>query len=181
MVYPIRNKGSKAKRRKLPIDIQLDDFCLILEYTPKRRHRIAFTMAWGSGLRLSEVTHLEKRDFDFKLKQLKVRNGKGGKDRIVPIPKGFNEEKHLMHIPFEFENRSLQKAFKRACEKSGLTERKQGITFHSLRHGFATHNIRQGVNLRSIQRMLGHADLSTTGIYLDMCPDEILQEYQDKF
>ena len=181
MAYPIRKKGSKTKRVKMPIDIRLEDFCLILEYTPKTRHRVAMLMAWGSGLRISEVTNLEQSDFNFEHKQLKVRNGKGGKDRIVPIPKGFDKEKHLHFIPFEFENRSLQKAFKRACEKSGLAERKKGITFHSLRHGFATHNLRQGVNLRSIQKMLGHSDLSTTGIYLDMCPDEILQEYQDKF
>lgn len=181
MAYPIRKKGSKSRRKKLAIDIRLDDFALILDNTPKTRHRVAFLMAWGSGLRLSEVISLKPTDFDFERKQLRVRNGKGGKDRIVPIPKGFDKEKHLEHIPFEFENRSLQKAFKRACANSGLAEQRPGITFHSLRHGFATHNLRQGVNLRSIQRMLGHNDLSTTGIYLDMCPDEILQEYQDKF
>jgi len=74
-----------------------------------------------------------------------------------------------------------KKAFKRACLKSGLKEKKPDVTFHSLRHGFATHCIRNGINLRSIQKMLGHSDLSTTGIYLDLCPEEILKEYQEKF
>lgn len=181
MAYPIKKKGTKTKGSKMGTDIREDDFLQILEYTPKRRHRIAMLMAWGAGLRLSEVINLEQKDFDFEHNQLMVRQGKGKKDRIVPIPKGFSEE-HLHHIPFKFENRSLQKAFARACDNSGIRDKKPNrITFHSLRHGFATHCLRQGINLRSIQRMLGHSDLSTTGIYLDMFPDEILQEYQEKF
>jgi site-specific recombinase XerD len=60
-------------------------------------------------------------------------------------------------------------------------ERKPDASFHSLRHGFATTCLRHGVGLRSIQKMLGHSDLSTTGIYLDLCPEEILEEYQKKF
>ena len=180
MVYPKRKKGSKTRPKRLPIDINADEFSQILENTPKRRHRVAFLMAFGSGLRLSEVIHLEKRDFDFDTKQLKVRMGKGKKDRIVPIPKGMQED-FLHFIPFEFENRSLQKAFKRACEKAGIYIKKPSATFHSLRHGFATTCLRKGISLRAIQRMLGHSDLSTTGIYLDLCPEEILQEYQEKF
>ena len=180
MAYPRRKKGSKTRPKRLPIDINSDEFKQILENTPKRRHRVAFLMAFGSGLRLSEVIKLEKMDFDFNTSQLKVRMGKGKKDRIVPIPKGFKEE-FLHFIPFEFENRSLQKAFKRACEKAGVFNRKPSVTFHSLRHGFATTCLRNGISLRAIQRMLGHSDLSTTGIYLDLCPEEILQEYQEKF
>jgi len=180
MAYPRRAVGSKTKPRRLPIEINEDEFGQILENTPKRRHRVAFLCAFGSGLRLSEVTHLEPRDFDFKTGQLKVREGKGLKDRIVPIPKGMKEE-YMHFIPFEFENRSLQKAFKRACERAGIFERKPKVTFHSLRHGFATTCLRKGISLRAIQRMLGHSDLSTTGIYLDLCPEEILEEYQKKF
>ena len=181
MAYPRKEIGRKTKRVKYAEYINEDDFCQLLENTPKRRHRIAFLMAWGSGLRLSEVTNLCKEDFDFKTGFLKVRNGKGGKDRIVAIPKGMKEE-FLIHIPFEFENRSLQKAFKRACEKSGITARKpQRVTFHGLRHGFATHCLTKGINIRVIQRLLGHSDISTTAIYLDMCPEEAIKEYQEKF
>jgi len=180
MVYPRRAIGSKTRPKRLPIDINEDEFRQLLENTPKRRHRIAFLMAFGSGLRLSEVIHLDKQDFDFKTNQLKVRMGKGKKDRIVPIPKGFKEE-FLFHIPFKFENRSLQKAFMRACERGGIYEKKPSATFHSLRHGFATTCLRHNISLRAIQRMLGHSDLSTTGIYLDLCPEEILNEYAMKF
>jgi len=180
MAYPRRAIGSKTRPKRLPIDINEDEFEQLLENTPKRRHRVAFLMAFGSGLRLSEVIHLDKHDFDFKTNQLKVRMGKGKKDRIVPIPKGFKEE-FLHFIPFEFANRSLQKAFMRACERANIYEKKPSATFHSLRHGFATTCLRKGISLRAIQRMLGHSDLSTTGIYLDLCPEEILQEYAEKF
>jgi integrase/recombinase XerD len=139
-------------------------------------------MAWGAGLRLSEVLSLEEHDFNFETKQLKVRQGKGKKDRIVPIPKGMKKE-YLHYFPLskELGDRALQKAFKRACEKSGLTKKKPTVHFHSLRHGFATQCLRKGISLRAIQKMLGHSDLSTTGIYLDLCPEEILNEYQEKF
>jgi integrase/recombinase XerD len=180
MAFPRRAIGSKTRPKRLPIDINEDEFTQLLENTPKRRHRIAFLMAFGSGLRLSEVINLDKQDFDFVTGQLKVRMGKGMKDRIVPIPKGFKEE-FLHHIPFEFANRSLQKAFMRACERGGIYIKKPSATFHSLRHGFATTCLRKGISLRAIQRMLGHSDLSTTGIYLDLCPEEILEEYQSKF
>lgn len=180
MSYPIRNKGSKAKPKKLPVDVNEDEFEQILDYTPKRRHRLAFLLAWGSGLRLSEVLNVAPSDFNYKDNQLLVRQGKNKKDRIVPLPKGFKEE-FMHYLPFEFEHRALQKAFKRACEKSGLFKKKPSVHFHSLRHGFATTCLRKGISLRAIQRMLGHSDLSTTGIYLDLCPDEIIAEYQEKF
>jgi integrase/recombinase XerD len=64
----------------------------LLDYTPHRRHRLGFLLAWGSGLRLSEVLNVDKHDFDFEKNQLLVRQGKGKKDRIVPIPKGMKKE-----------------------------------------------------------------------------------------
>jgi integrase/recombinase XerD len=89
MAYPRRAIGSKTRPKRMVVEINEDEFGQVLENTPKRRHRIAFLMAFGSGLRLSEVIHLEQRDFNFKEQKLMVRQGKGKKDRIVPIPKGF--------------------------------------------------------------------------------------------
>lgn len=184
MTYPIRKKGSKTKPKKLPVDVTEDEMSELLDYMPHRRHRLACLLAWGAGLRLSEVLNVKPEDFTYdegkNSGQLLVRQGKGCKDRIVPIPKGFKQE-YLHYVPFDFEHRALQKAFKRACEKSGLTKKKPTVHFHSLRHGFATQCLRKGISLRAIQKMLGHSDLSTTGIYLDLCPDEILNEYLEKF
>lgn len=123
MSYPIRKKGSKAKRKKLQVYVDIDEFSACLKVTPSIRHKVAFLLAWGSGLRLSEVINVQKNDFNFKNNQLIVVNGKNSKDRIVPIPKGFKKE-HIEHIPFTFDKRSLQKAFKRACINSGLIELK---------------------------------------------------------
>ena len=180
MAFQRMKKGGKTTRKRLPTDITKEEFLHLLDSVPERRHKLAIGLGWGSGLRISEVLHLEKYDFNFDNRQLKVRQGKGNKDRIVPIPKYFREE-FLELIPFQFEARSMQKVFKRSCEKSGLLAKKPSVVFHSLRHGFATHALKKGVSLRAIQKMLGHADLSSTGIYLDLCPEDIMAEYKDKF
>jgi integrase len=171
--------GSKNPKR-LPVDVTEQEFSDLLTATRQMKHRVAFLMAWGSGMRLSEVLNLKKEDFDLDKGQVRINEGKGKKDRIVPVPRGF-KEKHLQHIPFDFKDRALQKAFRTYAEKSGLKKKKPSVHFHSLRHGFATQCLRKGIGLRSIQMMLGHSDLSTTSIYLQLAPEEVLNEYQQKF
>ena len=171
--------GSKNPK-KLPVDVTEDEFTKLLEVTRQMSHKVAFLLAWGSGLRISEVLHLQKNDIDLEMKQIRINQGKGKKDRIVPIPRGF-KERHLEFIPFGVSSRALQKAFRTYSEKSGLKAKKPSVHFHSLRHGFATQCLRKGIGLRSIQMMLGHSDMSTTAIYLQLAPEEILNEYQNKF
>lgn len=166
--------------KKLPVDVTEDEFTRLLQATKQRKHRLAFLLAWGSGLRISEVLKLQPNDFDLEKKQIRINQGKGMKDRIVPTPRGWKEE-FMKFIPFDFKDRSLQKTFRLYAEKSGLKEKKPTVHFHSLRHGFATQCLRKGINLRSIQKMLGHSDLGTTAIYLQLAPEEILNEYQEKF
>lgn len=171
--------GSRNPKR-LPVDVTEDEFTKLLTVTRLMKHKVAFLLAWGSGLRVSEVIKLQRNDIDFEGKQIRINEGKGKKDRIVPLPRGF-KEKHLEFIPFDFKDRNLQKAFRTYAEKSGLKEKKPSVHFHSLRHGFATQCLRKGINLRSIQQMLGHSDLGTTAIYLQLAPEESLNEYQEKF
>ena len=166
--------------KKLPVDVTEDEFAKLLTSTKQMKHKVAFLLAWGSGLRISEVLKLKKEDVSLDDKQIRINEGKGKKDRIVPIPRGF-KERHLEFIPFDFKDRSLQKTFRLYAEKSGLKAKKPTIHFHSLRHGFATQCLRKGIGLRSIQMMLGHSDLSTTAIYLQLAPEEVLNEYQEKF
>lgn len=172
--------NGRKRPKKLPVEVTEDEFAALLDATRQIKHRLAFLLAWGSGLRVSEVINLKPEDFDFKQKQVRINQGKGKKDRIVPIPKGFRED-HLKHLPFDFNTRALQKAFKLYAGKSGLLKQKPTVHFHSLRHGFATHCLRKGVNLKSIQLMLGHSDIATTSVYLQLAPEEALNEYQDKF
>ncbi len=169
-----------SKPKKLPVEVTEDEFAQLLTVTKQMKHKVAFLLAWGSGMRIGEVIRLQKEDVNLDGKEIRINQGKGSKDRIVPLPRGF-KEKHMEFIPFDFKDRSLQKTFRLYSEKSGLKEKKPTVHFHSLRHGFATQCLRKGIGLRSIQMMLGHSDISTTGIYLQLAPVEAIKEYEEKF
>jgi len=177
-----KKKGSKVKAKPLPIEVEEKEFNELLKETLSFHHKIAFLLGWGAGLRISEVVNLKKDDFDFESNppQLRINMGKNSKDRIVPIPKNFKKH-HLQYIPIACKQRALQKAFTSACLRSGLKDKKPKVHFHSLRHGFATQCIRKGMALSYVQGLLGHEDLSTTAIYINLAPKERLNEYYDKF
>lgn len=180
----IKQKGSKVKAKPLPIEVTKEEFRRIQkinQYTPKKRkYFIANLLAWGSGLRISEVVCLKKSDFDFKESFLRVNMGKNSKDRIVPIPKGFTENE-LNYIPIGVKQRAIQKEFIKACEDCGLKSEKPKVHFHSLRHGFATECVRSGMKLEYIQGLMGHEDLQTTSIYINLAPKERIEQYKEKF
>ena len=143
-------------------------------------HKVAFLLAFGSGLRISEVVNLELRDVYMKERKILVRQGKGNKDRIVPLPKGFRNS-HLNYIPLTIGVRALQKAFSSACKRAKLLDTKPTLHFHSLRHGFATQCISEGIKLNHLQAFMGHTNISTTSIYLHSNPKEALKEYEELF
>lgn len=170
---------SKAPQ-KLPVAVDLEEIDAILYKTQKIHHKLAFIVAFCFGLRISEVVNLQPIDFDFKNRSIRVNQGKGSKDRIVPMPKGFREDL-LVHFPIKCKQRALQKAFVFYAEKSGVADKKPTVHFHSLRHGFATHCLRMEIALEMIRRMMGHTDISTTAIYLNLYPKEVLDAYEEKF
>jgi len=175
-----KKKGSKAVAKPLPVEINYKEFTAIMKATQKMHHKLAFLLAWGSGLRITEVVNLKPEDFDFDEKTIRINMGKNSKDRIVPLAPHFTKE-HLKYIPIKCKQRSLQKAFKYYAEKSGVLKQKPTSHFHSLRHGFATHCVRCGINLLDIQGHLGHSDVSTTSIYTNLAPKERLDNFQEKF
>jgi len=175
-----RKKGSKAKKKPLPIEINESEFTRIVKATMKMHHKLAFLLGWGAGLRISEIVHLQKADFNFKEGTIRVNMGKNSKDRITPIPKCF-EEWHLKYIPIPCKQRALQKALVWYAGKSGVLEDNPKAHFHSLRHGFATHCLRKNINIVEIQGHLGHEDLQTTAIYTNLAPVERIKHYQEKF
>ena len=179
-----RKKGSKVKAKPLPIEVNWDEFKRIQAtykgQPKKRKYFIANLLAWGSGLRISEVVNLKPEDFNFEDRMIRVNMGKNSKDRIVPIPKGF-EKRHLRHIPIGVQQRALQKEFVKACEESGVLKDKPGVHFHSLRHGFATECVRSGMKLEYIQGLMGHEDLQTTSIYINLVPKERIEQYNERF
>jgi len=137
-------------------------------------------LAFESGLRISEVVNVRKEDIDEGLKQIRINMGKNSKDRIVNLPVSW--QTHLInHVPIQCKQRALQKAFIKACEETGLKNRKPKIHFHSLRHGYATEALRSGVDLYTISKLLGHEDVSTTTIYAHLCPEDAIKELMAKF
>lgn len=166
--------------KKLPVIVTPEEFGKLIKATKKKHHKVAFLIGFAAGLRVSEVTGLEQRDIDFNQKRIIVRQGKGSKDRIVPLPKGFRES-HLKHIPIKVGVRALQKAFKNSCVKAGLLETKPDLHFHSLRHGFGTRCVSSGMPIHHVRTLMGHSNISTTNIYLEANPKEALKFYEEEF
>ncbi len=110
-----------SKPKKLPVEVTEDEFAQLLTVTKQMKHKVAFLLAWGSGMRIGEVIRLQKEDVNLDGKEIRINQGKGSKDRIVPLPRGF-KEKHMEFIPFDFKDRSLQKTFRLYSEKSGLKQ-----------------------------------------------------------
>ncbi len=180
----IRPKGSRAKKKPLPIEVNKEEFRAIqktIQYKPKKRkYFIAHLLAWGSGLRISEVVNLKQVDFNFTDGTIRINMGKYSKDRIVPIPKGFTKY-HLKDIPIGVMQRAIQKTFIVCAIESGVKAKKPKVHFHSLRHGFATECVRSGMDLNYIKGLMGHEDLQTTAIYINLLPIEAIKEYKEKF
>jgi len=166
--------------KKLPSAITSEEFAKLIKRTNLERDRVIFLLGFGSGMRISEIIALEPRDISFKDKTIFIRQGKGKKDRIVPLPKGLRE-KHLKYFPLTVGVRALEKAFKKAFSLAKLDEIKPDLHFHSLRHGFGSHMAQNGVPIHHIRTLMGHSNISTTNVYLELNPKEALNSYEELF
>lgn len=204
------------KARRIPSVLSRVEVKRLLAATGGRRQLMASLM-YGTGMRVMECVSLRIQDFDFDFRQITVRAGKGGKDRVVPLPSklipkltAYMEEVKKLHegdlaqgygevmLPVSLARKlgkaattwpwqyafpatrlamdyttgklrrhhvhetSLQKAIREAARKAGIAKR---VTSHTLRHSFATHLLESGKDIRLVQAILGHADVSTTMIY----------------
>ena len=170
----MRFQNAKAPE-KLPLYIKEEEFYKMLKLVKKRHHKLAFILAFNSGLRISEIINLKKQDFDLKGKKIFIREGKGGKDRVVPLPKGFPTY-YLDEIPLKCGVRALQIAFKHYIKRAGIDQ--EGLHFHNLRHSFAVRCLDRGMPTNYLQTLLGHANLSTTSIYTKANPKDALNSYE---
>lgn len=165
----------------LPKSLTAEEFKKLVLATPKRDKSAltSFILAYGSGLRIQEVVNLQKSDIrkDVSPPIISIRQGKGGKDRTVPLPKGWKDWM-LSQIPIKKTMRSLERNFKSSVKKARLNPH---YTFHSLRHGFAVRLVESGVPLPHVQMLLGHSNLSTTNIYTRSRPMDALKSYEDLF
>ena len=205
------------KPQQLPVVLSRDEIDRLLDGIHNDLYRLMASLLYGSGLRLMECVRLRVCDLDFDYRQIVVRNGKGNKDRVVPMPDrlvtalkgqitkirklhaddlqaGYGE----VHLPYALARKypsaacefrwqyvfpsvkvsvdprtgkvmrhhihenNLQKWVKKSSDHCGLPKK---VNCHALRHSFATHLLKAGYDIRTVQELLGHADVSTTMIY----------------
>jgi len=209
-------KRSK-KPKRLPVVLSKNEIKTLFKSLDNKLYKTMAGLLYGSGMRLMECIRLRVCDVDFDHQTIIIRDGKGKKDRIVPLPDGLFDElthqisavaelhKQDLHIGYGevylpdalarkypnapkelrwqyvfpatkhsvdprtgavrrhhiYEN-NLQKKIKKAADLAGLSKK---VNCHSLRHSFATHLLESGADIRTVQELLGHADVSTTMIY----------------
>jgi len=162
--------------KRLPTVISFEEFEQVLKNTKKIHHRLAFKLGFLCALRVSEIVNLKKGDIDRGRKMIHIRQGKGRKDRFVPYPKQLFQKWNSLSIPMKCGVRALQIAFKKAAKKAGI---KKDVHFHTLRHSSVTHYIKQGMDISLVQRLAGHARLSTTEIYTHIEPVDVQKKMEE--
>jgi integrase/recombinase XerD len=200
---PTINLESPKIRQSLPTYLSVEEIERLLSLPDVRtqlglRDRAILDVLYSCGLRVSELVGLRVGDIDFHMGCIRC-TGKGDKERLVPIGRKAIEsvERYVK------ESRpQLMKSRKRAAPTSGIFINRQGghlsrvgvwkilaaygraaglrkkLTPHKLRHSFATHLLERGADLRSVQLMLGHADISTTQIYTHVLEDHLKKVYK---
>ncbi len=171
---------SIERPNKLPVVLSRSEVKQLLKAPKLLKHRLVLAMLYGCGLRCFELRNLQLRDLDFDRKMLHIRQGKGRKDRYVPLSKlqirglkkyitaenpstwcfnGYDRENN----PTALSTRGVQWIVREARKHSGIQKE---ITTHSLRHSYATHLLEMGLDIMSVKDLLGHADIQTTLTYL---------------
>ena len=163
------------KTKKIPVVLSREEVAEIIGAIANPKHRLIIAVAYGAGLRVSEVVRLKVADIDLPELTLVVRQGKGKKDRLTVLPQKIGPElaslisgQEISDYVFASERggrltaASAQKIFYAALKKTGI---KKSASFHSLRHSFATHLLENGVDIRYVQVLLGHQNIRTTQIY----------------
>jgi integrase/recombinase XerD len=166
-----------GKRPKpLPVVLSQDEVLRLFAAMPNLTYRVILMTAYSAGLRVSEVARLKVGDLDPQRRLIRVRQGKGRKDRYVPLSAvlldvlcGYGKVAQPSDWLFPgvrpghyLSTRTIGRACVQAAGAAGLHKH---VTMHTLRHCFATHLLENGTDIRTIQKLLGHARLDTTTIY----------------
>ena len=161
---------------RLPNVLSKEEVKAIMQSLRNVKHRCMLSLIYSCGLRRGELLNLKLLDIDSRRNLVIVRQGKGKKDRVVPLSEkvlGMLRAYYLAYKPknwlFEgqiagqpYDERSLSEVLKQATRKAGITK---PVTLHWLRHSYATHLLESGTDLRFIQELLGHKHSKTTEIY----------------
>jgi site-specific recombinase XerD len=181
--YPIEEVPYPKAPRRLPIILTREEAVRLIDSASNLFHRAMLITLYSTGMRRAELCHLKVEDIDSTRMLIRIRQGKGGKDRDVPLspkvletlreywrwmkPKtylfpgtvnGFRADKPITP-------KVLWEACREAAQRAGITK---AVRPHLLRHSFATHLLEGGADLPTVQALLGHADLKPTSIYLHL-------------
>ena len=171
------------ERHRLPVVLSPEEVQRLIAHAKNLYHRTLLLTLYGAGLRRSEVCQLKVRDIDSQRMVLRVDQGKGGRDREIPLSPTllaalrkyyrwmrpqtylFPGTRHGWRADAPITSKVIWDAVRLAARKAGIDKR---VTPHTLRHSYATHLLEAGTDLRTIQLLLGHADLSHTTVYLHL-------------
>ena len=187
--WGVFNLVRSADRQRLPLVLTREQVAKLLGQLTEARFRVLLTLIYGCGLRIGEAVRLEVRDIQAAQRRIHIREGKGGKDRFVPLPEPLLRMLRVFWATHRhgwlifpgvsnawrergtqgprrtdapMSESSVQHTMRLAVAQAGLPK---GVTPHTLRHSYATHLLEEGVSLRQIASYLGHSSLDTTVIY----------------
>lgn len=180
-IYELRDKAIKLpslkKKHTLPVVLSVAEVKRLLSSPKLLKHRVLIGLIYSSGLRLKEVRNLKQSDIDFDRMSIHIRQTKYNKDRYVPLSKlmarGLKKYYQAIKpidwvfngkgIGSQLSAKGVQWPVREAIKRAGISKE---ASVHTLRHSYATHLLEQGLDIDTVSKLLGHAHLSTTIIYL---------------
>jgi integrase/recombinase XerD len=168
------------REKKLPVVLSLDEVERLIIVTQNLKHRALLALAYSAGLRRQEIQQIKPIDIDSARMQVHVVQGKGKKDRnsllsvkALDLLRTYYKYQRPRTFLFESQGKkgvhlsdaTLNGIVKQNAIKAGI---KKKVSFHTLRHCFATHLLEKGVNIRLIQEFMGHVSIKTTSVYLHL-------------
>jgi site-specific recombinase XerD len=185
--YEFLHLPSIKHEKKLPVVLSKEEVWRMLQKAKLLKHKILIGLLYGCGLRCMEVRNVRIQDLDFDRKQLKVVQGKGKKDRYVPLSEHlirglkkyieaekpqdwiFNGKPLPNRAGGDFDSRYSQRGVQWVIKQaSALAGIKKDVCVHTLRHSFATHLLEDGLDIVSLKNLLGHENIETTMEYLQI-------------
>ncbi len=172
------------REKKLPAVLTKEEMRQLIDAAKNVKSKLLISLMYACGMRVSELVNLQINDLEFNEKIGQIKQAKGKKDRIFNIPEFLfndlkkqvgqqknNQEIFLFTGPKgKLSERNIQKIVSNTAKKAGINKR---VHCHTLRHSFATHLLENGTDIRRIQELLGHADISTTQIYTHISGEEL--------